>query len=49
VGVSGPAAFTDRGAFTVERILSRADDCLYTSNNSGHDQVTVDVLPAARP
>jgi PleD family two-component response regulator len=30
---------------TVEQILSRADDCLYTSKNSGRDQVTVDVLP----
>jgi two-component system cell cycle response regulator len=48
-GISGLAAFTDRGAVTVEQILSRADDCLYTSKNSGRDQVTVDVLPAPRP
>jgi diguanylate cyclase (GGDEF)-like protein len=47
VGVTGLSAFTDRGAVTVEQILSRADDCLYNSKNSGRDQVTVDVLPRA--
>jgi diguanylate cyclase (GGDEF)-like protein len=45
VGVTGLSAFTDRGAVTVEQILSRADDCLYNSKNSGRDQVTVDVVP----
>jgi two-component system cell cycle response regulator len=49
VGVSGLAAFMDRTAVTVEQMLSRADDCLYTSKNSGRDQVTVDVLPAKVP
>jgi len=45
VGITGLSAFADRGAVTVEQILSRADNCLYTSKNSGRDQVTVDVLP----
>jgi two-component system cell cycle response regulator len=47
-GISGLAAFTDRGTVSVEQILSRADDCLYHSKKSGRDQVTVDTLPAAR-
>jgi len=47
VGVSGLSAFADRGAVTVEQLLSRADDCLYNSKKSGRDQVTVDVLPVA--
>jgi two-component system, cell cycle response regulator len=46
-GVSGLAAFTDRGAASVEQILSRADDCLYTSKNHGRDQVTCDIAPVA--
>jgi two-component system, cell cycle response regulator len=45
IGITGLSAFGDRGTITVEQILSRADDCLYTSKNSGRDQVTVDVLP----
>jgi two-component system cell cycle response regulator len=45
IGITGLAAFVDRGTVTVEQILRRADDCLYTSKNSGRDQVTVDVLP----
>ncbi len=45
IGITGLSAFADRGAVSVEQILSRADDCLYTSKNSGRDQVTVDVLP----
>jgi two-component system cell cycle response regulator len=49
VGVTGLAAFTDRAAVTIEQMLSRADHCLYTSKNSGRDQVTVDVLPARVP
>jgi two-component system, cell cycle response regulator len=44
-GISGVAAFSDRAAVTVEQILSRADDCLYTSKKSGRDQVTCDVPP----
>jgi two-component system, cell cycle response regulator len=46
-GVSGLAAFSDRGAVTVEQLLSRADHCLYTSKNSGRDQVTCDLRAAA--
>jgi diguanylate cyclase (GGDEF)-like protein len=45
IGITGLSAFRDRDAVSVEQILSRADDCLYTSKNSGRDQVTVDVLP----
>jgi diguanylate cyclase (GGDEF)-like protein len=42
IGISGLSAFADRDAVTVEEMLSRADDCLYTSKNAGRDQVTVD-------
>ncbi len=42
IGITGLSAFADRDAITVEQILSRADDCLYTSKHSGRDQVTVD-------
>jgi diguanylate cyclase len=45
IGITGLWAFSDRSTVTVEQILSRADDCLYTSKNSGRDQATVDVLP----
>jgi diguanylate cyclase (GGDEF)-like protein len=45
IGITGLSAFADRNTVAVEQILSRADDCLYTSKNSGRDQVTVDVLP----
>jgi diguanylate cyclase (GGDEF)-like protein len=47
-GITGLASFVDRGAVTVEQILSRADDCLYTSKNSGRDRVTVDNPPTVR-
>jgi two-component system, cell cycle response regulator len=47
IGVTGLSAFHDRNAVTVEQMLNRADDCLYKSKNSGRDQVTVDVKPAA--
>jgi diguanylate cyclase (GGDEF)-like protein len=46
-GISGLSAFANRNEVTFELILSRADDCLYTSKNSGRDQVTVDAT--ARP
>jgi two-component system, cell cycle response regulator len=46
IGITGLSAFADRDAITVELILSRADDCLYTSKNSGRDQVTVDAQAA---
>ena len=49
IGISGLSAFVNRDEVTVEQILSRADDCLYTSKNSGRDQVTVDVLPRRVP
>ena len=42
VGVSGLSAFADRGAVTVEQILRRADDCLYSSKHNGRNCVTVD-------
>ena len=44
-GISGLSAFADRNEVSIEQILSRADDCLYTSKNSGRDQVTVDEAP----
>jgi two-component system cell cycle response regulator len=46
IGITGLSAFTNRDEVTVEQILSRADDCLYTSKNSGRDRVTVDAAPA---
>lgn len=49
IGITGLSAFADRAAVTVEQILGRADKCLYTSKNSGRDQVTVDVLPLKVP
>jgi diguanylate cyclase (GGDEF)-like protein len=45
-GVSGLSAFADRNEVSIEQILSRADDCLYASKNSGRDQVTVDAQSA---
>ncbi len=42
VGVSGISAFPDRGAATVEQILRRAHDCLYSSKHQGRNRVTVD-------
>jgi two-component system, cell cycle response regulator len=49
VGITGLSAFADREAVTVEQLLGRADSCLYTSKNSGRDQVTVDVMPLKVP
>ena len=48
-GISGLSAFADRNEVSIEQILSRADDCLYTSKNSGRDRVTVDELPGNAP
>jgi len=48
-GISGLAAFTNRNDVTIEQILSRADDCLYTSKNSGRDRVTVDASAVPIP
>jgi diguanylate cyclase (GGDEF)-like protein len=45
VGVSGISVFPDRGAVTVEQILRRADDCLYSSKHNGRNRVTVDEPP----
>jgi two-component system cell cycle response regulator len=42
VGVSGISAFPDRGAVTLEQLLRRADDCLYSSKHQGRNRVTVD-------
>jgi two-component system cell cycle response regulator len=42
VGVSSVGVFADRGAATVEQLLRRADDCLYSSKRSGRDRVTID-------
>jgi two-component system cell cycle response regulator len=42
VGVSGVSAFPDRGAVTLEQLLRRADDCLYSSKHQGRNRVTVD-------
>jgi two-component system, cell cycle response regulator len=51
VGVSGLAAFADRTIVTAEHLLSRADDCLYSSKRQGRNRVTVDaaVAVAAKP
>jgi diguanylate cyclase (GGDEF)-like protein len=49
IGITGLSAFADRDSVTVEQILARADNCLYTSKNSGRDQVTVDVPPLKVP
>ncbi|HTU66364.1 MAG TPA: diguanylate cyclase [Steroidobacteraceae bacterium] len=42
VGVSGLGCFADRGLATPDNLLSRADDCLYSSKNAGRDRVTID-------
>jgi GGDEF domain-containing protein len=47
VGVSGLACFRDRGAVTADHLLSRADDCLYSSKNAGRDCITLDTAQAA--
>jgi two-component system cell cycle response regulator len=45
-GISGLAAFADRNHVTVEQVLGRADDCLYTSKNTGRDRITCDASEA---
>ena len=42
VGVTGISVFADRETATVEQILRRADDCLYSSKRHGRDRVTID-------
>jgi diguanylate cyclase (GGDEF)-like protein len=42
IGVSGSAVFSNPDDATVEQLLRRADDCLYTSKRNGRDRVTVD-------
>jgi diguanylate cyclase (GGDEF)-like protein len=42
VGVTGVSVFTDRDSVTVEQLLRRGDDCLYSSKRNGRDQVTID-------
>jgi PleD family two-component response regulator len=45
VGVTSLSVLTDPGAATAEQLLSRADDCLYTSKNHGRNRVTLDGAP----
>jgi two-component system, cell cycle response regulator len=49
IGASGLVCFADAGAVTADHLLSRADDCLYSSKNAGRDRVTVDRRPGASP
>jgi diguanylate cyclase (GGDEF)-like protein len=49
VGVSGISVFEDRGVVTVEQILRRADDCLYSSKHKGRNRVTVDEPAKGEP
>ena len=42
VGVTGVSVFAERDSATVEQLLRRADDCLYSSKRHGRDRVTVD-------
>jgi len=42
IGVSGTPVFANADEATVEQLLRRADDCLYTSKRGGRDRVTVD-------
>lgn len=44
-GVSGSAVFSDPESASVEQLLRRADDCLYSSKRHGRDRVTVDAAP----
>jgi len=46
VGVTSLSVLNDPNAATPEQLLSRADDCLYTSKNHGRDRVTLDGVPA---
>jgi len=46
VGVTSLSVFPDPHTATPEQLLSRADDCLYTSKNHGRDRVTVDGIAA---
>jgi diguanylate cyclase (GGDEF)-like protein len=42
VGVTGLSVLADRDGATVEQLLRRADDCLYSSKRHGRDRVTID-------
>jgi len=46
LGVTSLAILSDPGSATAEKLLSRADDCLYTSKHHGRDRVTLDGAPA---
>jgi two-component system, cell cycle response regulator len=46
VGATSLSALKDPGSASAEQLLSRADDCLYTSKNHGRDRVTLDGAPA---
>ena len=41
-GVTGLSVLTDRDSATVEQLLRRGDDCLYSSKRHGRDRVTID-------
>jgi diguanylate cyclase (GGDEF)-like protein len=49
VGVTSLSVLGDPGTATAEQLLRRADDCLYTSKNTGRDRVTLDGAPGAEP
>jgi diguanylate cyclase (GGDEF)-like protein len=46
LGATCLSILADRASATAEQLLSRADDCLYTSKNHGRDRVTLDGAPA---
>jgi len=45
VGVTSLSVLDDPGDASAEKLLRRADDCLYTSKNQGRDRVTLDGAP----
>jgi diguanylate cyclase (GGDEF)-like protein len=49
IGVTSLSMLGNPGEASAEQLLRRADDCLYTSKNTGRDRVTLDGAPAASP